>query len=74
MKNFEKEKMKAEINSEMVGDAMDMGEENEEADDVYNSILGEIGMSLDDPSSVAIVSLSSDLWNISWDCYWFIAS
>ena len=53
MKTFEKEKMKAEINQEVMADAMDMGEgEAEEADDVYNQILGEIGMNLDDPNSV----------------------
>jgi len=28
----------------MIGDAMDMGEDNAEADDVYDSILGEIGL------------------------------
>ena len=38
--------MKAEMNSEMIGDAMDMGEANEDADEVYDQILGEIGMEL----------------------------
>ena len=47
VKTFEKEKMKAEMNSEMMQDAMDMGDANEEADDVYNQILGEIGMEVD---------------------------
>ena len=35
------------MNSEMVADAMDMGDANEEADDVYNQILGEIGLGMD---------------------------
>ena len=37
---------------------MDMGDAvGEEADDVYNAILGEIGMSMDDPSAVGTKSL-----------------
>ena len=40
--------MKAEMNQEMVSDAMDMGEVTEEADDVYGQILGEIGLNLED--------------------------
>ena len=36
VKTFQKEQMKGEINSEMVNDAMDMGEGNEEADEVYD--------------------------------------
>ena len=36
MKNFQKEQMKSEMKQEMVADAMDMGDVNEEADDVYN--------------------------------------
>ena len=36
VRNFQKEQMKAEINQEAIGDAMDMGDANEEADDVYN--------------------------------------
>ena len=35
IKTFQKESMKAEMNSEMISDAMDMGDANEEADDVY---------------------------------------
>ena len=60
MKEFEKEKMKQEINSEAITDAMDMGDAvGEEADDVYNQILGEIGMQMDDPSAVGTKSLVS---------------
>ena len=45
MKEFEKEKMKQEMNSEAITDAMDMGDAvGEEADDIYSQILGEIGM------------------------------
>lgn len=29
----------------MMEDAMDLGDKNEDADDIYNSILGEIGLS-----------------------------
>ena len=39
--------MKAEMNSEMMGDAMDAMEDpnaQADADDVYNGILGEIGL------------------------------
>ena len=39
--------MKAEITSEAMADAMDMGDTVEEADDVYNQILGEIGMDME---------------------------
>jgi hypothetical protein len=39
--------MKQEMNSEMVQEAMDIGDANaEEADAVYDSILGEIGMEI----------------------------
>ena len=31
----------------MTGDAMDMGDANGDADDVYNSILGEIGLEIE---------------------------
>jgi hypothetical protein len=48
--------MKAEMNQEMVNGAMDMnmGDVEEEADDVYNGILGEIGLeySVEDPNRV----------------------
>ena len=46
IKTFQKESMKAEMNSEMINDAMDMGDANDEADDVYEQILGEIGMEM----------------------------
>ena len=46
IKTFQKESMKAEMNSEMINDAMDMGDANEDADDVYEQILGEIGMEM----------------------------
>ena len=39
--------MKVEMNQEMIGDAMDMGDANADADDVYNSILGEIGLEIE---------------------------
>ena len=47
MKEFQKETMKAELNGEMMGDAMDAMEDpnaQADADDVYNGILGEIGL------------------------------
>jgi charged multivesicular body protein 2A len=46
LKNFNKESMKAEFNQEAVNDAMEMGMDNvdEQADDIYNGILGEIGL------------------------------
>ena len=42
--------MKAEITGEAMADAMDMGDTAEEADDVYNQILGEIGMDMEGAS------------------------
>ena len=33
-----------------MGEAMDMGEDNAEADDVYDAILGEIGLEMDQTS------------------------
>ena len=52
IKDFTKESMKAEMNQEMVTDAMDMGDVNEEADDVYDQILGEVGLSMQDGAVV----------------------
>ena len=46
--------MKAEFNQEAVNDAMELGMDNvdEQADDIYNGILGEIGLEyqMADPS------------------------
>ena len=37
--------MKLEMQGEMMTDAMDMGDAvDEEADDIYNGILGEVGL------------------------------
>lgn len=48
LKNFSKESMKAEVKQEAVADAMDMAmggaDIDEQADDIYNGILGEIGL------------------------------
>ena len=47
LKEFNKEMEKAGMKQEMMGDAMDMmadPSEQADADDVYNGILGEIGM------------------------------
>ena len=47
MKEFAKEMEKAGIQSEMMQDAFEMTEDpnaNADADDVYNGILGEIGL------------------------------
>ena len=46
LKTFNKESMKAEMKQDAVSMAMDMnsGNVDEEADDVYNGILGEIGL------------------------------
>ena len=54
IKTFQKESMKAEMNSEMINDAMDMGDANEEADDVYEQILGEIGMEMNQGAQVGV--------------------
>ena len=39
-----------------MSDAMDMGDTNEEADDVYNQILGEIGMNMEDAVGVGKIA------------------
>ena len=47
MKEFSKEMGKAEIQGEMMNDAFEMAEDpnaNADAEDVYNGILGEIGL------------------------------
>ena len=47
LKEFNKEMEKAGMKQEMIGDAMDMMEDpsqQADADEVYNGILGEIGM------------------------------
>ena len=54
VKTFQKEQMKAEMNQEMMTEAMDMGDANEEADDVYNQILGEIGMEIESGAQVGM--------------------
>jgi len=45
----------------MIGDAMDMGEQTEEADDVYNQILGEIGMQMDSAGTVGTGAIASKI-------------
>ena len=52
VKDFEIQKAKFEINQEIANDAMDIGEAGPEADEIYDQILGEIGMQIDDPSAV----------------------
>ena len=46
LKNFNKESMKAEFQQDAVNDAMEMGMDNvdDQAEDIYNGILGEIGL------------------------------
>ena len=44
-----------------MADAMDMGDDMEEADDVYNQILGEIGMNMDDPNAVGSNQIASKI-------------
>ena len=45
IKDFQKAGMKLEMQGEMMTDAMDMGDAvDEEADDIYNGILGEVGL------------------------------
>ena len=48
MREFAKETAKMDLQGEMMNDAMDAmgdGETEQQADEVYNQILGEIGMS-----------------------------
>ena len=52
--------MKAEINQETIGDAMEMDDaQADDADDVYNSILGEIGMEIDSAGAVGQGAIAS---------------
>ena len=48
-----------------MADAMDMGDDMEEADDVYNQILGEIGMNMDDPNAVGSNQIASKIQKCS---------
>ena len=59
MRNFQKEQMKSEMKQEMVADAMDMGDVNEEADDVYNQILGEVGFIMEEGAIVGVGGIAS---------------
>ena len=47
------------MKQEMVADAMDMGELDDEADDVYNQILGEVGMSMEEGGIVGVGGIAS---------------
>ena len=61
VRDFQKESMKTEMKNEMVGDAMDMGDGvGEEADDVYNSILGEIGMEVEMNAATGMGAIASN--------------
>ena len=61
VRDFQKESMKTEMKNEMVADAMDMGDGvGEEADDVYNSILGEIGMEVEMNAATGMGSIASN--------------
>ena len=51
--------MKSEMKQDMIGEAMDMGDLNEEADDVYESILGEIGMNIEDGVAVGTKGIAA---------------
>lgn len=52
--------MKMEMNQEMVGDAMEgMGEDTGEADEVYERILGDIGLEMDDTGAVGTSVIAS---------------
>ena len=60
MKNFQKEQMKTEMKQEMIADAMDIGADvAEEADDVYNQILGEVGLGMENGVAVATGAIAS---------------
>ena len=59
MKTFQKESMKSEMKMEFMQDAMEMDDTGEEADDVYNQILGEIGMQMDTETNVAVGTIAS---------------
>ena len=52
--------MKAEMKQEMVAEAMDMGTDQTEADDVYNQILGEIGVDVDMGAQVGTSAIGSN--------------
>ena len=61
IRDFQKETMKTEMNNEMMGDAMDMGDAvGDEADDVYESILGEIGMEVESSAQIGMGGIASN--------------
>ena len=61
IRDFQKETMKTEMNNEMMGDAMDMGDAvGEEADDVYDSILAEIGMDVENGAQIGVGGIASN--------------
>ena len=60
MKTFQKESMKSEMKMEFMQDAMDMDDTGEEADGVYEQILGEIGMQMDTEANVAVGQIQSN--------------
>ena len=65
MKNFQKEQMKAEMNNEMVQEAMDIGDANtEEADQIYDSILSEVGMEISGGVAVTSASIAGKNSNV----------
>ncbi len=61
LKQFNKEMGKAEMNTEMVGDAFDMMEDpgmQQDADEVYSAILGEMDMEFSAQTQVATKKLA----------------
>ena len=49
------------MNGEMVSEAMDMGDGvGEEADDIYNSILGELQMDIDSNTGIGHGSVAAN--------------
>ncbi len=61
IRDFQKETMKTEMQNEMVGDAMDTSDAvGEEADDVYNAILGEIGMDVEVGAQTGVGAIASN--------------
>ena len=59
IKDFAKESMKAEMNQEMIGDAMDFGDANDDADELYNQILGEVGLEMDANAAVGVGKIAA---------------
>ena len=58
--DFEKAGMKMEMKNDAMQDAMGMGEDNGEADEIYGAIMGEIGMDVEVGAAAGMGQIKSN--------------